>query len=141
MIDGLDEALAEGRAAAEARMTETVTVGEYRDSTDPTTGQAVRVPVVQRYPASDDVSPGAGRARLKYPSLAVSESSQSSQVVSAQEPLLSIPTGSPELHEGDEVRVLASTSDSMLVGRVFRVQGAPQSGQTTSARYPLKELS
>lgn len=119
-----------GRAMAESRMTETVTVGLFKDGTDEN-GDATRVLVTERY---------SGIGRIKYPSLAVSDRQEPSQPVGVQEPYLSIPTGSPALFEGDEVHVTASTVDDLLVGMTARIAGVPQSGQTTAHRYPLKEL-
>lgn len=126
----LQPALGMGRRHAEARMTETVAAGEFRDGTD-ANGDATRVLVTERY---------AGRARIKYPSLGVAPVNEPSQDASAQQLLVSIPTGSPRLLEGDEIHVTSSTADGSLVGRRYSVEGAPQAGQTTSLRYPLKEL-
>lgn len=113
-------------------MTETVTIGVFEVGTDPVTFDPVRVLVEERY---------SGKARVKYPSSTVSDSSSTSQVVVDQDTLLSIPTGSPDAFEGDEVRVDASEIDPSLVGRVYEIKGRPQAGQTTSHRYPLRELS
>ncbi len=113
-------------------MTDTVTVGSFTDGTDPVTGDPTRVPVDTRYE---------GRGRIKYESLAVSEQDGAGSPVASQTPYLSIPTGSPRAFEGDAVWVTASTADDGLVGRTYQVTGAPQAGQTTSHRYPLKELS
>ncbi len=128
----LNRALGMGRMLADARMTETVTVGVYKDGTDETTGDPTRVLVEEHY---------SGKGRIKYASISVSDSSEPSQIVAVQEPLLSVPTGSPAVPVGDEVHVTASTADSSLVGRTYRVEGAPQAGQTTSHRYQLKQLS
>lgn len=127
----LNRALGMGRRLAEARMTETVTVGLFEDGTDPATGNPTRVLVAERY---------AGKARIKYPTAVVQDRSEPSQVFGVQEPLLSIPTGSPAVLEGDEVHVESSAVDAALVGRAYTVQGAPQAGQTTSQRFSLKEL-
>ena len=123
---------AKARYRLESRMTETVQAGPYRDGTDPDTGDATHVLVE----AFCD-----GKGRIKYESLTVSDSDTSSQVVASQRLILSIPTDSPRLQEGFGVRVTASTSDELLVGRFYSVEGSPESGQTTSHRYPLKELS
>ena len=126
----LNRALGMGRRLAEARMTETVTVGSYRDGTGPD-GSPTRVLVELRY---------SGKGRVKYPSAAVSDRSDPSVVFGVQEPLLSPPTSASDVLEGDEVHVDSSTADLSLVGRVYGVQGAPQAGQTTSHRFSLKEL-
>lgn len=124
--------LARGRALADARMSEAVVVGLYTDGTDEETGDPIRVLVESHYD---------GPARVKYESLTVSNSNAASQPVAAQKPVLSIPTGSALLPEGDTVRVVESVADALLVDRFYKIDGAPQSGQTTSHRYPLEELS
>lgn len=127
----LRPALGMGRRHARARMTETVTVGLFTDGTDNATGDPTRDLVIERY---------TGSARIKYPSLGVTPITTTSQDATAQQLLISVPTGSTPLHKGDEVVVSASTVDGSLVGRRYSVEGAPQAGQTTSLRYPLKEL-
>lgn len=124
--------LKRGRGFAEDRMSETVSGGKVEDGTDPVTLEPTHVLTVTRY---------AGKGRIKYPSLSVSDVSEPSQPVGVQEPYLSVPTGSTALVEGDGVVVTASSADGSLVGRWYTVMGAPQAGQTTSLRYPLKELS
>lgn len=127
----LGGALSMGRRMAEARMTETVTIGSFKDGVA-ADGAPTRVLVTSRY---------SGKARVKFPSLSVSGSGEPSQPVSTQQPYVSIPTGSPPIPEGDEVRVDASTVDERLVGLIVEIDGEPQAGQTTSHRYPLKSLS
>lgn len=129
--DSIAQALADGRAIAEARMTETVTVGQYTDDVG-TTGNATRTLVTERY---------AGIGRIKLETLAVSDRSEPDQSFVEQDPVLGIPTTSPALHEGDEVVVTASTADPFLVGRRYRIAGTPQAGQTTAHRYPMKEIT
>lgn len=126
-----DAQLARARAQLERRMTETVEVGNFKDDVA-ADGSPVRVLTTERY---------AGRGRIKYESLTVSDSDRASQLVTAQRPVLSIPTGSPLLHKGDEVNVTASGADVLLIGRTFTISGTPQVGQTSAHRYPLKELS
>lgn len=124
------------RAEAESRMSESVTGGAFTDGTDPVTGDPTRIPGSVRY---------AGVGRVRYASLAASSTStgadQIGQPVVVQTPYLSIPWGSPRLFEGDEVRVDASASDPMLVGRAYQVAGNAVIGSVTSHRYPLTELT
>lgn len=127
----LTQSLGMGRGMAEARMTETVTIGRFDDG-HAADGSPTRVPVETYY---------TGKARVKLSSLAVSGSNATSQDVSAQKPYVSIPTGSPAIPKGAEVQVSASKVDPLLVGLMLEVEGRPQSGQTTSHRYPLKGLS
>src|SRR5690606_10793964 len=119
-----------GRRLAVSRMTETVQVGRFEDGVD-ASGAPTRVLVMERY---------AGVGRVKYPTMAVSDRDEPSQVFGVQDVALSVPTDSPELVEGDEVLVSASTADGGLVGRTYRVAGSAQAGQTTAHRYPVKEL-
>lgn len=124
--------LDQARLRSEARMTEVVEAGLFADRTDETTGDPIRELVTERY---------SGKARIKYESLTVSDSDTTSQSVASQKPMLSVPSGSPAIFEGDEVRVISSTADELLIDRFYTVDGAPQSGQTSSHRYPLTELS
>lgn len=125
-------ALAFGRRMAEARMTETVTVGVYTDSTDGS-GNPVRTLTSSHY---------SGVGQIKYPSLTVSETSGAGQQVASADVVLKVPVGAANaVRAGDEVLVSASTVDGSLVGRRFRVRAWPQSGQVTAHRFPLEELS
>lgn len=132
----IDAALPLLRAQAESRMSETVTVGSFRDGTDEATGDPVREPVTERY---------AGKARIRYGSLAAQSTStgadQIGQPVVVQAPYLSVPWGSPRLFEGDEVVVSASGSDPLLVGRVYTIAGNAVIGAVTAHRYSLTELA
>lgn len=123
---------AKARYQLERRMTETVQAGPYKSGTDATTGDAMNTITSTAY---------AGKGRIKYETTMVSDSDTSSQTVASQRLILSIPTGSPRLNDGDGVTVSASLADELLVGRFYTVEGSPESGQTTSHRYPLKELS
>lgn len=126
----LDKALGYGRALARVRFTETVTVGKYTDGTDPTTGNPTRTLV--------GTASYEGPAQVKYPSVAVA-TSEGAQPTASQDVTLKLPSGTV-VHEGEEVDVTASTVDTSLVGARYRVKGASQKGQTTSARYPVIEL-
>lgn len=113
-------------------MTETVSVGLFRDGTD-ANGNATRVLVTSRY---------SGKGRIRYASRVVMNagSGASGASYTVQEPVLSIPVGSPRCFDGDEVEVSASTDDGVLVGRRFKVQGSTVAGQTSAHRYLLQEL-
>ena len=124
--------LQRGRRRANERMSETVTVGSFTDGVAED-GSPTRVPAVARY----DAKPG----RIKYESLNAQEQDGAGSPVAMQTPHLSVPSGSPQFFEGDEVLVVASAADALLVGRVYRVTGSAQAGQTTAHRYPLEELS
>lgn len=124
--------LAEGRAAANALMTEVVRIGQYTDSTDEETGNAVRSLVSVVYE---------GPGRVKYTANATRNSDSASQLLTTQDIVLSIPTGSPVVDEGNAVEVVSSAVDEGLAGRWFTVDGVAEMGQTTSHRYPVTELS
>ena len=120
------------RAEAESRMTETLTVGVETFVTDPVTGDAVRS-------VADPVYSGIGQ--IKFPSMVVSERDAQGQQVAATSQMLRLPVSVGAVAKGHVVRVTASSSDSTLVGRWFRVKSLPQSGQVTAHRYPLEEVT
>lgn len=118
------------RAQAESRMTDAVQVGHFVDGTDHVTGDPTRVLDIERYE---------GKARIRWGSREVSNSDAVSSPVGTQEPYLSVPFGTTRFWADDEVLVTGS-SDPLLVGRQFRVQGAAIAGAVTAYRYPLTEL-
>lgn len=111
-------------------MAETVTVGRFADGTDEATGNPTKVLVTSRY---------VGKARIRWGSREVTNADAPSMPITVQEPYLSVPFGTVLLLDNDEVHVDAS-SDPILVGRTFRVQGYPIAGAVTAHRYPLEEL-
>lgn len=127
--DDIAAALPELRAEAESRMLETVEVGTYTDGNAPD-GSPTRVLESARYE---------GKGRIRYGSLDVSNSDGAGSPVVVQSPYLSVPVGSPRLHDGDEVHVTASP-DPVLVDRWFTVAGAAGAGQVAHYKYPLSEL-
>ena len=118
------------RVEAESRMTETVQIGIWADGTDEATGKATRVIVDERY---------SGMARVRYPSYAAAALSPSTQPISSQDVVISIPVGAAEVFEGDEILVTGSTSDGAVVGRWYTVKGRPLAGQTTAYRITVTE--
>ena len=80
--------------------------------------------------------------RIKYPTSTVSESSAVGQRFAEQSVVASVAVGStPNVLTDHLCRVVASTVDPGLVGRVFRVTGQPASGAVTANRYPLEAVS
>ena len=125
--------LQRGRGLANELMTETVRAGHVTDSTDPVTGDATQTiaePFVYE-----------GPARVKYPGTAVSDSTATGQLVASQTVMVKLPVGSPVVPEGAGFVVVASEVDESLVGRTYRVDGAPEAGQVSAHRYPVTELS
>lgn len=121
---------ARGRALAEQLMTETVRAGLFKRTT--VNGKAVRTLVTERY---------SGRAQYVSRTEVVSDATSASQDVATQSDIVKLPVSAPRLHRGDEIEVLTSDIDASLVGRVFSVEGSPQSGSVTAHRYPVKEQS
>ena len=128
----LHGALRLGRFTARSRYTETVIVGAFRDGTDPVTGEPTRVLVEKFY---EDIG------QIKFGAATVSDSVSASQPVGTQSPILKVPVLAFIFPRLAEVKVAASSSDPGLVGRMWTIDGAPESGQVTAHRYPLKELT
>ncbi|HBD4848240.1 TPA: hypothetical protein KJY76_004304 [Shigella flexneri] len=123
--------LVRGQNLANLRMSESVVVGSFADSTDPETGDPARVVQHERY---------TGMARIRWGSREVSNSQATGSPAAMQEPYLSVPFGTARFFTDDEVECVAS-SDPLLVGRRFKVSGGASAGQVTAYRYPLEELS
>jgi hypothetical protein len=124
--------LAMGRAQAESRMTETITAGPFVETIDPSTLATVRTITTTSY---------TGPARVKYPTLTVSERDSGGQQYAAVDIVVSVPMSGARIPVGALVTVTASTVDGSLVAREFRVKASAQSGQVTAHRYPVEELS
>ena len=126
--------LAMGRVQAERRFTETFTF--FSESyTPPAEGQIDPVLV------ETNLYVGV-LGRVKFPSLNVSERDQGGQLLSVQSPEVHVAVGAtPNIRADHFCRVTASTADSSLVGRKFRIAGLPASGQVTAARFPVEAVS
>lgn len=111
-------------------MRDTVQVGVFEEDADEITGDPIRVLVTERY---------TGKARIRWGSREVTNGMSPSMPVTVQEPYLSVPFGTARFFDDDEVLCTAS-DDPLLVGRMFRVQGAAAAGQVTAYRYPLEDL-
>lgn len=129
----LSGALKMGRAQAVARFTETFTFYSVVESVDPVT----------LAPSSVETNLYTAVAgRLKFSTLAVSESTAAGSSVSAQSVEIHVAVGAtPNVRADHFCRMTASTSDASLVGRVFRIKGSAQAGQVTAARYPVEAQS
>ena len=128
----IGQALADGRRMAESRMTETVTVGRFERVRSPGSLDAVLTLVETLY---------SGPARVKFPSASASVKNPAGQQIAETNIVVSLPASSAPVATGALVRVGASASDASLVGRLFRVNGPAQAGQTTAHRYPVVEES
>lgn len=78
---------------------------------------------------------------LKSHTIQVSDREAAGQLVGVQQLMVKVGVDStPDVREGHFCRCTASTVDASLVGRVVRIAGWPQGGQTTSHRYPVEEV-
>jgi len=127
----LMEALDAGRAAAEARMTETIIAGVETEAVDPDTLETITI-VTPTY---------AGPALVKYPTLTVSDQDAGGQQYTAAQVTVGVPVSAGVLPVDSIITPTASTVDQSLIGRRYRVTAAPQSGQVTSHRHPVEELN
>lgn len=120
------------RAEAESRMSETVTVGRWENQRLPGSLDPVLTLVETYYE---------GIARVKFPyATSLSKVAAGQQLVETSI-VVSLPSGSRVVPTGALVRVDSSSSDVSLVGRMLRVDGQAQAGQTTAHRYPVVEES
>lgn len=125
-------ALEDGRRMAESRMSETVTVGRFEMVRPPGSLDPVLTLVETFY---------AGVARVKYPSASALVKSPAGQQLVETNIVVSLPSSAARVNTGAYVRVDSSAADPALVGRMFRVDGPAQAGQTTAHRYPVVEES
>lgn len=125
-------ALEEGRRMAESRMTEAVTVGRFEKVRPPGSLDAADTLVETFY---------TGPARVKYPSASAATKNPVGQQLVETNIVLSLPTAAHAVPTGAKCRVDSSTADASIVGRLFRVDGPAQAGQTTAHRYPVVEES
>jgi hypothetical protein len=121
-----------GRVHAEARMTETIRFYSVTGTVvNPTTLVSVDT-TVEHYN---------GPARVHYPTSAVQQTDPGNQFVALQDLTISIPASSAAVPADAIGVVSASTTDASLVGRKYRVKGAPAAGQVTAHRFPVEEIS
>lgn len=119
------------RGQAESRMRETVTF--YR-VTGETTDADLAVVETRETIASCI-------ARVKYRTLNVHDREQATQLIGSQTPEVHVPFGSAAGVLTDDMVRVDESADPTLVGRVYRVTGRPQAGQTTTHRFPVEEIS
>ena len=127
-------AVAAGRRAANSRMSESVTVTTAAPGTtmDESTGTYPDI-ITSHY---------AGIARIKYPTLTVSEKTPVGQTLAAQDVTLHLPVGlASQVRVDDVVTVTYSSVDPDLIGRTFRIKGLGQAGQVSASRFPVESIS
>lgn len=120
------------RREAERRMRDGVTVGRFEMERPPGSLDQELVLKETFY---------TGKARVKFPSAAAWNLVPAGQQLAQTNIVVSLPSGSPPVPTGALVRVDSSGDDEALVGRMFRVKGPAQAGQTTAHRYPVTEES
>lgn len=120
-----------GRAHALARMTETVRIGTLTTEDEP--DRETLDPIV----TFDWVY--TGPARMKFITQTLSERDAAGQPIAIQSLELHVPSQTVGIVTDMYAVIDASTADTSLVGRVFRIKGLPQAGQTTAARFPVEE--
>lgn len=80
--------------------------------------------------------------QVKSPATQVADREQAGQLVAVQQTIVKVAVGAtPNVRTDHFCRVTASIVDTSLVGREFRISGWPQSGQVTSHRYPVEQVS
>ena len=128
-----DELVARGRRAAESLMTDLVRVSRASGGpvTDPVTGVA-SVPSVVVYE-------GIGRVQTRA-RMTESERVEGVQMYVLSTVVLQLPAHVSPLVD-DEVQVVESDMDPLLVGRVFRVKSAPRKSHATMTRCEAEEVA
>ena len=128
-----DELVARGRRVAESLMTDVVLVSRAsgRPVTDPVTG-VVSVPSVVVYE-------GIGRVQTRA-RMTESERVEGVQMYVLSTMVLQLPAHVSPLVD-DEVQVVESDMDPLLVGRVFRVKSAPRKSHATMTRCEAEEVA
>ncbi len=82
---------------------------------------------------------GNGIARVKFPSANEVEVDAAGQLIVKQDIELHLPSGTGGVTPDMYAVVDEDLDDPSLVGRVFRIKGRPQGGQTTAERYAVEE--
>jgi len=112
-------------------MSETVMVSVTTSVFDDATGKYVDTLTVHY----------SGTARIRYPSMVVSEKTPVGQVLASQDVTLHLPVGlASAVDINDTVTVTASSVDGDLVGRTYRIKALAQAGQVSAHRFPVESL-
>ena len=132
-------AVAFGRAAAEARMTDACTItrpGAGDPVFDPESGEMVPPAPVTMY---------SGVCRVKAVTAAVTEVDAGERQVGVVRLEVHLPVehatyDTAKVHRGDTVTVTAATLDPGLVGRTFTVSAGFVGSQNTARRLPVEAV-
>lgn len=128
----VSRSLGMGRALAEARMTEVFTFYTVTRGEDPVTLQPVDV---------EHVIAANVKGRLRITSSVWSDKAIAGQEPATMQREVHVPLGTAVVGPSVFVRVVSSTVDPSIVGRVFRTGMRSGGGQVTAARYPVEEVS
>ena len=122
----------QGRAAAERLMTDTLTITRASGEpvTDPETFE-VTYPSEQIY---------AGKGRIQSRDTDTEEVTQGAQDFTLGDSIVQVPVTVP-LAVDDEVTVISSLTDPLMVGRVFRVVIIPRKTHATMIRAGVEEVT
>ena len=124
--------LGEGRAAAEARMSEVGYFFRLVRGTDPVTFLETEVEEVIGVPTIARLRPDARSAKMVV-------AAGQTPVVSTL--VLSVPVGSVRVGQDALFKVTGSTVDDALAGVVVRTLFEPTLGQVSAWRYPVEAVS
>lgn len=124
----------DGRRAAEALMTTTVTVT--------TPGEQTWNPDTMQYEDGPPVVHYTGKARIRQRSGAVREAEAAGQYIAVQELVLSVPFAGTDTITGSQtVTVTANPNDPTLVGKTFTIQGPVGQTDATARRFTIERTS
>lgn len=132
-----EQAVADGRAEAEALMTDTLRVTRKSSTpvTDPVTGK-VTYPSVVVYPVGD----GDGRGRVQANALQDREVVVAGAGFDVSAFTVQLPYDA-DVRDDDEAVVLASRTDPLMAGRTFRIDVIPRKTHATMLRCGAEEVT
>ena len=132
LVDAVRTALPQLRAQAEALMTDSCTiVREGEPVYNPDTNE-VEVSTEEVY---------TGRCRVQVTdSLDVRVVDFGGRAVNTSRVTVSIPVGSEQVAPEDVVTITAAAHNDQLVGKVYRVEGAPEKSHATAIRLRCQEI-
>lgn len=81
-----------------------------------------------------------GKARISFQSQVTSDAETASQFVTVQRRTIHLPAAAPLL-AGKLTLTVTASIDPALIGRKFRIKGKPESGQVSTHRYEVEEVS
>ncbi|HET6916595.1 MAG TPA: DUF6093 family protein [Acidimicrobiales bacterium] len=129
------ELLSQGRAAAEALMTDTCQI------TKPGTGDPVYDSATGTYAPPAPVEVYNGKCKLKTPHVVNPfQADGAGTPWQVEQATLSLPADAPSIEQGWTVNYLTAPYNTVLEGRVFGVTGPAHGSQTTAQRVLVQEV-